>query len=94
MDRASAGPQGFRDNAHPGTTTCWPSGLTVGATWDPSAVRAWGAAMGKEVRPPLHTSRNLVEDKGGGEEEGEKGKVCVCVCVEGVWKGEVTVHSK
>ncbi|EGD72488.1 hypothetical protein PTSG_00514 [Salpingoeca rosetta] len=42
------GPQGFRDNAHPGTTTCWPSGLTVAATWDLNAMKDWGTAMGKE----------------------------------------------
>jgi hypothetical protein len=42
------GPQGFRDPSHPGTTTCWPSGLTVAATWDASAASAWGAANGAE----------------------------------------------
>eukprot|EP00049_Salpingoeca_infusionum_P023640 m.13209 g.13209 ORF g.13209 m.13209 type:complete len:698 (+) comp5915_c1_seq1:277-2370(+) len=42
------GPQGFRDDAHPGTSTCWPSGLTVAATWNTSAADAWGTAMGKE----------------------------------------------
>ena len=44
------GPQGFRDNDHPRTTTAWPSGLTVGATWDTDLVNLWGAAMGKEFR--------------------------------------------
>eukprot|EP00043_Microstomoeca_roanoka_P013291 m.130236 g.130236 ORF g.130236 m.130236 type:complete len:782 (+) comp15716_c2_seq1:3-2348(+) len=42
------GPQGFRDDAHPGTTTCWPSGLTMAATWDVNAMRNWGSAMGQE----------------------------------------------
>ena len=28
------GPQGFRDNANPGTTTAWPSGLTMAASFD------------------------------------------------------------
>ena len=28
------GPQGFRDNASPGTTTAWPSGLTMAASFD------------------------------------------------------------
>ena len=44
------GPQGFRDPAHPGTSTCWPSGHTIAATWDPEAARRWGAAMGAEFR--------------------------------------------
>jgi beta-glucosidase-like glycosyl hydrolase len=43
------GPQGFRDGANPGTSTAWPSAMTVGATWDAALVRAWGVAMG-EVR--------------------------------------------
>ena len=38
--------QGFRGPA--GTSTAWPAALTVGATWDRSLARAWGAAMGKE----------------------------------------------
>eukprot|EP00055_Hartaetosiga_balthica_P011579 m.53075 g.53075 ORF g.53075 m.53075 type:complete len:739 (-) comp7652_c0_seq1:124-2340(-) len=42
------GPQGFRDNAHLGTTTAWPSGLTVAATFNQSAMFAWGEAMGEE----------------------------------------------
>eukprot|EP00730_Choanoeca_flexa_P009428 TRINITY_DN12646_c4_g1_i1.p1 TRINITY_DN12646_c4_g1~~TRINITY_DN12646_c4_g1_i1.p1 ORF type:complete len:687 (+),score=167.95 TRINITY_DN12646_c4_g1_i1:2334-4394(+) len=40
------GPQGFRGAS--GTSTAWPSGLTVAATWDVEAVGAWGTAMGKE----------------------------------------------
>ena len=42
------GPQGFRDNRHPATTTAWPSGLTMAATWDPEAMLAWGDGMGRE----------------------------------------------
>jgi len=42
------GPQGFRDNKNPGTTTSWPSGLTMAATWDTDAMMAWGTGMGKE----------------------------------------------
>ncbi len=41
------GPQGFRDNANPGTSTAWPSAMTVGATWDTDLVYKWGEAMGK-----------------------------------------------
>lgn len=46
------GPQGFRCNGlgkcPGGTSTCFPSGLTMGASWDPEAVEKWGSAMGKE----------------------------------------------
>eukprot|EP00756_Hemistasia_phaeocysticola_P003291 Hpha_TRINITY_DN12167_c0_g2::TRINITY_DN12167_c0_g2_i1::g.82093::m.82093/K05349/bglX; beta-glucosidase len=42
------GPQGFRDNAHPGSTTSWPAALTVSATWDAGLLRSWGEAMGEE----------------------------------------------
>ena len=42
------GPQGFRENMWPGTTTAWPSSLTVAASWDPEATGKWGDGMGKE----------------------------------------------
>ena len=42
------GPQGFRDNAHLGTTTAFPSGMTIGATFDVAAAAAWGETMGQE----------------------------------------------
>eukprot|EP00052_Salpingoeca_macrocollata_P017874 m.146254 g.146254 ORF g.146254 m.146254 type:complete len:696 (-) comp20527_c1_seq1:51-2138(-) len=42
------GPQGFRDNARPGSSTSWPSGLTVAASFDLNVMLAWGTAMGKE----------------------------------------------
>ena len=42
------GPQGFRENPFPGTTTAWPSSLTVAASWDLKAMGAWGDGMGKE----------------------------------------------
>jgi beta-glucosidase len=42
------GPQGFRDNQHPGTTTAWPSAMTVAAAWDVDLMYQWGAAMGAE----------------------------------------------
>ena len=44
------GPQGFRDNKHPGTSTAWPSGLTMAASWDVAAMEEWGVGMGKEFR--------------------------------------------
>jgi len=42
------GPQGFRDNNNPGSTTAWPSGLTMAASWDESAMLEWGSGMGVE----------------------------------------------
>lgn len=42
------GPQGFRESIYPGTTTAWPSGLTVASSWDPEVMAAWGEGMGKE----------------------------------------------
>jgi beta-glucosidase len=42
------GPQGFRDNQHPETTTAWPSGLTMAASWDRDALYEWGAGQGRE----------------------------------------------
>lgn len=43
------GPQGFRTAKElSGTSTAFPSGLTVAATWDVDAAAAWGAAMGEE----------------------------------------------
>jgi len=47
--RLNDGPQGYNDyGKHPGTTTNWPSGLTIGATFDREMARLWGAYMGKE----------------------------------------------
>mmetsp|Transcript_5858 Transcript_5858/g.15611 ORF Transcript_5858/g.15611 Transcript_5858/m.15611 type:complete len:744 (-) Transcript_5858:180-2411(-) len=42
------GPQGFRDQLHPGTSTAWPSGLTMAASWDVNAMFEWGRGMGRE----------------------------------------------
>ncbi len=42
------GPQGVRDDQHPGTSTCWPATLSVGATWDKELAYKWGKAMSKE----------------------------------------------
>lgn len=44
------GPQGFRVDSHPGTTTCFPSGINIGATWDVDLASLWGSAMGEEFR--------------------------------------------
>ena len=49
------GPQGFRDSVYPGTSTQFPSGLALAASWDVSAVEAWGAAMGSEFRAKVPT---------------------------------------
>ena len=42
------GPQGFRDNAHPGSSTAWPCSLAIGATFDTAASKSWGEGMGDE----------------------------------------------
>lgn len=42
------GPQGFRDDTRPGTTTSFPSGLTVAASFDPDLAFIYGQAMGIE----------------------------------------------
>jgi len=42
------GPQGFRAAGHPGTSTQWPSGLAVAATWNRDTMKDWGVAMGQE----------------------------------------------
>ena len=42
------GPQGFRDNNFPGSTTAWPSGLTMAASFDREAMLDWGTGQGKE----------------------------------------------
>merc|ERR1719223_2152280 len=42
------GPQGFRNAKHPGTTTAWPSALTMAASWDVDAMYEWGVNQGKE----------------------------------------------
>lgn len=48
------GPQGFRameNRTGPlGSTTAWPSVLSVAASWDAELVGRWGAAMGAEFR--------------------------------------------
>eukprot|EP00937_MAST-01D_sp_MAST-1D-sp2_P000193 g193.t1 len=44
--RMNDGPQGFRGPA--GTSTQWPSGLTVAHSWDRALFRQWGEALGAE----------------------------------------------
>jgi len=46
--RLNDGPQGFRAVDYSGTSTQFPSGLTVAATWDVDMATLWGQAMGKE----------------------------------------------
>lgn len=49
--RLNDGPQGFNDyGKHPGTTTNWPSGLTIAASFDLEMARLWGESMGAEFR--------------------------------------------
>lgn len=42
------GPQGFRTPSGEGTSTSFPSGLTIAASFDVEAAREWGSSMGKE----------------------------------------------
>jgi beta-glucosidase len=42
------GPQGFRDDNFQGSTTAFPSGLTMAASFDVDAMFEWGQGMGKE----------------------------------------------
>ena len=45
------GPQGFRtSDAQSGTSTGWPSALTLAATFDTQLASEWGHAMGQEFR--------------------------------------------
>lgn len=47
------GPQGFRTHESVGgygTTTQWPSALTVAASWDVKLLNKWATAMGEEFR--------------------------------------------
>jgi len=48
--RLNDGPQGFRnaDSKYRGTSTAWPSGLTIGSTFDVDAAELWGTSMGQE----------------------------------------------
>ena len=42
------GPQGFRSNSHPGSSTAFPAGMTIGSTWDRDLAEQWGSAMAQE----------------------------------------------
>jgi beta-glucosidase len=45
------GPQGFRtSDGSSGTSTAWPSALTLAATFDTQLAGEWGHAMGQEFR--------------------------------------------
>jgi len=47
--RMNDGPQGFRaPKRAPGTSTQWPSGLTMAHTWNRSTMHVWGQALGLE----------------------------------------------
>jgi beta-glucosidase len=46
--KLSDGPQGFRDDQNVGTTTSFPAGISVAATWDSILCEKWGVAMGEE----------------------------------------------
>ena len=48
------GPQGFRvttkDVGEDGSSTCWPSALSVASSWDVDILYSWGSAMAAEFR--------------------------------------------
>ena len=46
--RLNDGPQGFRCDSSPGTSTQWPSALTVSASWSRDVMTQWATAMGRE----------------------------------------------
>ena len=60
------GPQGFRGQDD-GTSTCWPSGLTMAATWDVNLMHAWGVAMGQEFAAKGAWGGGWGGGRGGGE---------------------------
>jgi len=100
------GPQGFRDNNHHGTTTAWPSGLTMAASWDVAAVRQWGVGMGKEfydkganvqLGPGLCVARVPRNGRNFEYLSGEDpmlGKVLVGPVIEGIQSQKVVANAK
>lgn len=46
--RLNDGPQGYRDNLYPFTSTAWPSAMTVATSWDRDYITKWAEAMGDE----------------------------------------------
>jgi beta-glucosidase len=46
--RLNDGPQGYRDDLYPRTSTAWPAGLALSATWDEDCFARWAEAMGDE----------------------------------------------
>jgi len=102
------GPQGFRNVPKElfSTSTAWPSGLAMGATWDADAAYEWGAGMGKEffdkgsnvqLGPGLCVAR---VPRGGRNFEymsGEDpflGKVLVQPAVRGIQSQKVVANAK
>ena len=100
------GPQGFRDANHPGTSTCWPSGMSIAATWDPSAARRWGVAMGTEFRqkganvqlgPGLNVARIPQEGRNFEYLSGEEAALGVALgppVVEGIQSNGIIATAK
>lgn len=51
--RMQDGPQGFRatkTTGNAGSTTAWPSALTIASSWDTDVAYRWASSMGKEFR--------------------------------------------
>ena len=68
------GPQGFRDNVSPGTTTAWPSGLTIAASFDVAAVEEWGRGQGKEFYGKGSNANNIQQDPWNTQTHGQVGQ--------------------
>jgi beta-glucosidase len=100
------GPQGFRDNAHHGTTTQWPGALTVSQTWNATTLYAFGAAMGAEfvgkganiqLGPGLNVARVPVNGRNFEYLSGEDpylGRVAVKNVVQGIQSQHVIANAK
>eukprot|EP00929_Paragymnodinium_shiwhaense_P056860 TRINITY_DN28467_c0_g1_i1.p1 TRINITY_DN28467_c0_g1~~TRINITY_DN28467_c0_g1_i1.p1 ORF type:complete len:546 (+),score=72.31 TRINITY_DN28467_c0_g1_i1:152-1639(+) len=102
------GPQGFRvQGKYPSkSSTAWPSGLTMAASWDAAAVREWGVGMGKEfyakgsnvqLGPGLCVAR---VPRGGRNfeyisgEDPKLGRVLAKAAVEGIQSQKVVANAK
>jgi beta-glucosidase len=100
------GPQGFRDNAHHGTTTQWPGALTVSQTWNLTSLRAFGTAMGQEfvgkganvqLGPGLNVARVPVNGRNFEYLSGEDpylGRMAVTQVVQGIQSQHVIANAK
>lgn len=101
------GPQGFRaPEKYAGTTTAWPCGLAVAATWDAQLAYAWGAGMGEEftakganvqLGPGLNVARVPVNGRNFEYISGEDpalGAAMVAPAIKGIQSQGVIANAK